>query len=1016
MVKIPTATQGIQTPRAASRRGIQQAPRDLQTPAQERALAATSRATQALGTTIARTGASVGDTLSVLAQKERIEQDKIADFDANNRFLEFKTAQQKAARDLREQAHPSGVGYTKDMLTEYKGQADTFADSVPERLKDKYDTKLHQLEQSLLLEGDTFERASKGVYYKDVVEKNLTTLANSVRTGQTPSQEATQEGLSLITAAELPRSTKQVLADSWQKESAAAGIQRSIAVDPVGAFFDLGGGTPDQRIGMQKQKLFGAMIQRESSGDPLAISPKGAVGLMQVTPPTAGDIARELGDESFPTGGSPEEITSYLQQPNVNKQYGEYYMNKQLEKYNGDVEAALIAYNAGPGNADKWLAAGRNYAALPKPEETAPYVRDILGTIGSAPTGRYQFGAIGVTAGDYRSRYYNWADVRTGAARGEPMDRAAAGALDDVTDKFGKGALSIAMGTRADNVDALTINVGDYSEDEKSRLVGLFVAAGVRGFKQDDNQLTVDFRTEPGKGRGGLAVGTPVKKRAEWFANGLQQGLASEGRAMVATGPTDQTHLLFDYDQQEEFRGDAQTAATKQVTKIVDDEIAALENTGQTLGLLRPEHMQFVSEENREKLLLAGSKYRVNQAIEGARVDQLSQILPQLAPNPKKPDFEQQQKLYDYAKDAIKTRRDAIRKDPFAAMLADNDTLAQQWQAAVDSDDPANVREMSGVVFAQQERAGVPVNQRRLFPKSHIKPIADAVTDPNLSLAERIAPARDLIFATEDPATRFAIFEQLRENGVPEQTEIGFEALARGDDAAAQRLLTAALVQPKDLPGTLPPDVKRADIVASVRDKIMSEGQIGDAYYGLDNGVIENFTRASADATVMHNAVSIRVRQGESLNDATDAVIRDMFGDVQVVQSGDNMVLIPDDEDAGDLISRFGAARRSFKPAIERVTQTVKDQLKEQPDLKGLSDKVLDAIMDTRAEQILGEAVLRSVDGGVGLFVPSMGAFIMDDKQRPMTLSLDEIKELPPESIAEELQRIREEQTQPGFF
>lgn len=134
--------------------------------------------------------------------------------------------------------------------------------------------------------------------------------------------------------------------------------------------------------------VINAVIQAESTGNPSAISPAGAIGLMQVMPDTAAEIANEIGDQRF-LSLPPDERVKYLQRRDVSIKYGTYYLNKQLQQYNGDLEAALIAYNAGPGNADKWLAAGRDYAALPKPSETLPYVTKIMGNLGAtANSGR----------------------------------------------------------------------------------------------------------------------------------------------------------------------------------------------------------------------------------------------------------------------------------------------------------------------------------------------------------------------------------------------------------------------------------------------------------------------------------------------------------------------------------------------------------------------------------------------------------------------------------------------------
>jgi hypothetical protein len=125
-----------------------------------------------------------------------------------------------------------------------------------------------------------------------------------------------------------------------------------------------------------------AMEQVESSGNPNAESPKGARGLMQVMPATAKEIAQELGDTNFPTTGD-SDIAKYLSDPAVSRRYGAHYFNKMLDRYDGDQEAALIAYNAGPNGphgADAWLAAGRDDSVLY--QETAEYVDKVRAAMG----------------------------------------------------------------------------------------------------------------------------------------------------------------------------------------------------------------------------------------------------------------------------------------------------------------------------------------------------------------------------------------------------------------------------------------------------------------------------------------------------------------------------------------------------------------------------------------------------------------------------------------------------------
>jgi soluble lytic murein transglycosylase len=92
------------------------------------------------------------------------------------------------------------------------------------------------------------------------------------------------------------------------------------------------------------------LVRQESFYDPRAVSPADATGLTQVIPTTAEGIAEELDEKDF--------RNSHLFRPRVSLRFGAYYLGAQIEALDGDLPAALSAYNGGPGNAFRWQDTG----------------------------------------------------------------------------------------------------------------------------------------------------------------------------------------------------------------------------------------------------------------------------------------------------------------------------------------------------------------------------------------------------------------------------------------------------------------------------------------------------------------------------------------------------------------------------------------------------------------------------------------------------------------------------------
>jgi len=125
--------------------------------------------------------------------------------------------------------------------------------------------------------------------------------------------------------------------------------------------------TEVRRFAMENQLdpyLIAALIRQESEFNPGAVSRANAFGLMQLLPATGKNTAKELRIRGF--------RTETLLVPNINLQLGTRYFREMVQHYNGRVEYALAAYNAGTNRVEDWLSVG-NYRDVPEFVESIPF-------------------------------------------------------------------------------------------------------------------------------------------------------------------------------------------------------------------------------------------------------------------------------------------------------------------------------------------------------------------------------------------------------------------------------------------------------------------------------------------------------------------------------------------------------------------------------------------------------------------------------------------------------------------
>ncbi len=109
--------------------------------------------------------------------------------------------------------------------------------------------------------------------------------------------------------------------------------------------------------------LIASMINAESNFNPYAVSSAGAVGLMQLLPTTAQEMALKLNLQNY----SEQDLTT----PNINIRLGTYYISTLIKLFE-DLDTAICAYNAGPNKVKSWLQ-NPEYSNNQKTLITTPY-------------------------------------------------------------------------------------------------------------------------------------------------------------------------------------------------------------------------------------------------------------------------------------------------------------------------------------------------------------------------------------------------------------------------------------------------------------------------------------------------------------------------------------------------------------------------------------------------------------------------------------------------------------------
>jgi hypothetical protein len=331
---------------------------------------------------------------------------------------------------------------------------------------------------------------------------------------------------------------------------------------------------------------------------------------------------------------------------------------------------------------------------------------------------------------------------------------------------------------------------------------------------------------------------------------------------------------------------------------------------------------------------------------------------------------------YKTLQDAQETTIKAREADPATYVRQAFPSVNEQWNNAQTQ---GNYQSAVAASVAAQQQVGVKDIQP--LPKPIAKTAVDAFKDETQPQANRIAAVSSIIMATPDAGQRQMLFNQMVQQGLPDVTQGAFEALSRGDTAAAQRLFQAAMVNPKDLAGNIPNNVKPSDIDQAVQAQIMDQGQVGDIYYGLSSGTAENYTRAQRDSKLINNAVNIRLRNGETMDQAIAGVSKDLYGDVQVVNTGHMQILVPTSQDKGAVITELSAKLPEVETALKNAIATPPAA---NPSMKA----IVDAAAANHIPNILANGFFRNSGDGYVFIDPYTDSAVADQTGAPIIFKI----------------------------
>ena len=545
----------------------------------------------------------LGNTISSVATAFDQRKQERENFKAQNDYRTFQLQLQQEMDAKAAEMAPGGDGFHDDFVANtFRPRRDAFLANVPERLRPKFQTLLDDASGADATEWSvraaTKERDEMYRWAGEQLGITEQQLATAINIEPERYDQLLQAGYDDIDSSPLPAAAKATRKREWENVAQVAHLTRLMETNPEQVILELGADPSNLSPTTQYDLLERAVIGQESGGDPRAISPAGAVGVMQVMPGTAREIAEELQDPRFNQDWDQAQINEYLMNPAVGMRYGRHYLQKQLRKYR-DLDAALIAYNGGPGRADAWLKAGKDDSVLPA--ETRNYYKQVKARMGvERRTGGSPKDVSFVWVRDGGMANLVPGDERLEAISSDLRDRVstafAAVGVDKVKLRSGfrdpghnkdVGGAKNSEHTRG---NAMDIDVAGVPLARRLEIIRSLSANGVTGIGVYANTIHADIggRRAWGPDHSGNSV-------PKWAKAAIDEHLANKAVAPSMSG----RYASMPFDKRQQFIRSADQVITQrynevtktdavakvEVRRSMDNELASLAATGQGTGI-----------------------------------------------------------------------------------------------------------------------------------------------------------------------------------------------------------------------------------------------------------------------------------------------------------------------------------------------------------------------------------------------------------------------------------------------